>query len=1151
VESVAFLFFSGMKRNVFYQVRIFEVMQKSILSCLGPKMLAFCCLLCSMPILAQDRAYVAGKVTDSKGVPIPGAAVCIATNAGKLGESLTDWNGDFRFEGLRSGIYQLTIETVGFVKSSKDVVDTSADSSGNLIIQLAPAPRPAFPKAMSRAPKKQQQIPIADAQAFQTAAVTDLPGLNQFQQDFSPETGSTTSAASRAENLLFISGNAANLDAGNLDDPGFRGQMMDAARQMGFQLQEFGPGGGGPGGMGNMGGGPGGGGSGGSGPGGGGPGGGMGFGGMGRGGRGANFKQPVVEGSIAETYSNSALNARSYSLTGQTLPKPVQIGNNFSVTVGGVLPFVKSKSTSQRQTMGMGPISQPGWSFTYGGSRNRSAASVLTTVPTDLERTGDFSQTYVQKLTLDPETGQQSTMVQPIQLYLNPNDPTSRFTKIPSMDSIANQLLVFIPRANLPCAANALCVNNYWRERSLPTSSDQIQASITGLRLTSKDNVGVNYSMRRGSSLGAATFPGLDTNNTNFGQNFGISGTHSFKSRLMSNWRISLNQTRNEATNAFSYKRDIEGELGMTGVSTDPINWGPPTTSFSNYGNINLGAPSLIRNQTFSVSAGLNKMGSRHSLRTGVDITWNQRNSQSDSNGRGTYTFTGYATILYDGKGSQVPGTGNDFADFLMGLPYSTSRRFVDSGINPYGNSIYLRNRNLNLYVMDNWRVRSNLTVNYGVRYEYTGPSFEKYDRMVSLDASPNLSQLAQVFPNQQGSLSGRYFPRSLVNPDRNNFAPRIGIAWKPKTGSPFVFRAGYGISHNAGVYSSIAGQLINQSPFAVAQNLATDRDNPLTLEVGFPTDPDLTILNTFAVDPDYRAAYVQQWNLDIQTQLSRLYVLNVAYMGSKGTGLDIMRAPNRFDNASSFIYQTNGANSIYHGINAQLSRRFSRGFNMMNSYTFSKSIDNALGSSGSVVAQDDSNLAAERALSNQDQRHNFQTSFMYELPFGQNRAFFAGASTKIQNLISGWTFNGNLTIASGTPISARYASSSGSASGAALYNSLRADATGLPIALPGSERTIQNFFNTAAFSIPSGKYGNAGRNTIPGPGSSMVNLSMRKSFRLDENNRRLDISWQIQNLLNHPNWGGVSTTVNALNFGQVTSVRAMRSMTADVRIRF
>jgi hypothetical protein len=262
---------------------------------------------------------------------------------------------------------------------------------------------------------------------------------------------------------------------------------------------------------------------------------------------------------------------------------------------------------------------------------------------------------------------------------------------------------------------------------------------------------------------------------------------------------------RTESTNAFSFKEDIEGDLGITGVSNDPINWGPPTLNFSNYGNVSLAAPSLNRNQTFSLSAGLMKMGGKHSLRTGVDLTWNQRNSRSDSNGRGTYSFTGHATILSDLQGSQVAGTGHDFADFLLGLPFSTSRRFVDASINPYGNSVYLRSRNLNLFIMDNWRVRSNLTLNYGLRYEYTGPSFEKYDRMVSLDANSDFSELAQVFPNEQGSVSGRRFSRSIVNADRNNFAPRIGIAWKPKAGSPFVFRAGYGISYNPGSYGSVA----------------------------------------------------------------------------------------------------------------------------------------------------------------------------------------------------------------------------------------------------------------------------------------------------------------------------------------------------------
>jgi hypothetical protein len=982
-----------------------------------------------------------------------------------------------------------------------------------------------------------------------------LPGLSQFQQDLSQSTENASDSVSRTENMLFISGNSASIDAGNLTDPDFRGQMMDAARMMGFQIQEFGPDGGGAGGASEMSGalrgGSAGGGAGG-GPGGGGPGGGgPGFGMMGRGGRNASFKQPVIEGSLTESYSNSALNARNYSLTGKTLDKPVQIQNNFSLTVGGVIPFLKSKTTNRGRSFRMGPVSQPGWSFTYGGNRNRSAMNILSTVPTDLERTGDFSQTFVQTMVKEAGTGQQSVVMRPVQLYSNPLDASSRFTKVSSIDSIAGQLLQFIPKANLPCTAQTPCVNNYSQERSLPTSSDQVQASVSGLRLTSKDNVGVNYSMRRGRSLAAATFPSLDTTRTNFGQNFGISGNHSFKQRLNSDWRISLNQMRSESTNAFSYKRDIEAELGMTGVSKEPINWGPPTLSFTNYGNLSLAAPSLTQNQTFSVSGGIMKMGGKHSLRAGVDLTWNQRNSRSDSNGRGTYSFTGYATILYDANGSQVPGTGNDFADFLLALPYSTSRRFVDSTINPYGNSVYLRSRNINFYVMDNWRVRSNMTLNYGLRYEYTGPSFEKYDRMVSLDVNPYFSELAQAFPNKPGSVSGHHFSRSIVNADRNNFAPRIGIAWKPKTGSPFVFRAGYGISYNPGAYSAIAGQLINQSPFAVTQTLATDRGNPLTLAVGFPNNPDLTILNTFAVDPDYKPSYAQQWNLDIQTQLSRLFVLNVTYMGSKGIGLDVMRAPNRSSSASNFLYQTNGASSIYHGLNLQLSRRFSQGFNIRNSYTFAKSIDNALGSGGASVAQEDGNLAAERGLSNQDQRHNFQTSFMYELPLGQNRAFFSGASTKVQNLISGWTFNGALTIASGTPLTARYASSSGSSSGAALYNSLRADATGLPLSLPRSQRTVQRFYNTAAFSIPSGHYGTAGRNTITGPGSRTVNLSMRKSVRLDENSRRLDISWQIQNLFNHPNWGSVSTTVNALNFGQVTSVRAMRSMTVDLRIRF
>jgi len=1099
----------------------------------------------------QNLSSVSGTVTDSKGVPIPAASICLMVGTEKLAEQLTGLDGSFDFDGLQPGTYQLTAEIVGFLKYEKGAVEVLVDSNPKLMILLAPIPRSVSSVASAGA-SRSEPLQTVDLPSFQSAAVTDLPGLSQFQ-DLAQGLEQTSSTTGDRQGYLFISGNTVNLDAGNINDPDFRGPMMDVARQMGFQIQEFSPEGGRSGGFGEMGGGPGGGGPGGGGPGGGGPGGGgMGFAGMmGRGGRGAGFKQPLIEGSLTETYSNSALNARGYSLTGKTLDKPVQIGNNFSLTVGGAIPFLKSNAGTQRRSGGMGPVSQPGWTFTYGGSRNRSAMDALTTVPTDLERAGDFSQTYVQTLSADPQTGQQSVVAQPVQLYSDPSDVSSRFTIIDTLNPAAAQLLEFIPRANLPCASGIPCVNNYSSQRSLPTSSDEIQASVTGLKLTSKDSIGINYSMRRGSSLGAATFPGLDTQRSNFGQNIGISGTHSFKSRLFANWRISLNRMRTESTNAFSYTRDVEGDIGMTGVSRDPINWGPPTINFSNYGGVSLGNPALSRNQTLSLSAGMNKMAGKHSYRAGFDASWAQRNSKTDSNGRGTFMFTGYATVLLNPDGSQVPGSGNDFADFLLGLPYSTSRRYVDPDVNPQGNSLYLRSRSWNLFVMDNWRIRSNVTFNYGVRYEYAGPSFEKYDRLVSLDANADFTELAQVFPGEKGPLSGRHFSKSLVNPDRNNIAPRIGLAWRPTNGSPFVFRLGYGISYNPSSYSSIVGQLINQPPFAVTQDLATDRSNPLTILNGFPTNPDITVLNTFGIDPGYRPSYAQQWSLDIQTQISRIYVLNASYMGSKGAGLDIVRAPNRAGNAGYFTYQTNGGSSIYHGFNLQVSRRFSRGFNLTSSYTLSKTIDSASGSGGSPVAQNDADLAAERSLSSQDQRHNFQTSFTYELPIGQNRRFFATASTKLLNIISGWTFNGNLTLASGNPLNPRYASSSGSTSSAALYNALRPDITGEEISLPRGERTVTRFFNTAAFSIPSGEYGNAGRNIIEGPGSNTLNMSVRKGFRLDDSNRRLDLSWQVQNVLNHPNWSSVSTAVNALNFGQVTGVRAMRSMTFNLRIRF
>jgi trimeric autotransporter adhesin len=1206
------------------------------------------CLLCGSMIFAQDPTSISGKVVDSNGAPIPGASVRIAKGEdSKLAETLTDMDGAFSIETLPAGIYRVTVETVGFNAVTQDALDTSSETSKKLVFQMKSPPRPPTPKVAQTSSKEQgQQMPPTIS--FEAAEVTDLPGMNRFQLDTSSTGIDTASVATRTDNLLLISGNSASLDAGNMNDMGFRREIMDMAQRMGFQMQESGSGSNAPGGQGGsgfaMGGGGGFGGGGMGGPGGGGPGGGgMGFTGMaGRGGRGANFKQPVVQGSISETYNNSALNARSYSITGRVLPKPVTIGNSYSLTLGGNLPFFKSQTTTtsrqgtnarqgstatnspqgssasaplgsatvssatssqqgssaassqqastttsskpaatttnskqastssgsqsasstSRGSSGGGPQGfmgpggrggrAPTWNFSYSGNHNRNASDILTTVPTDLERAGDFSKTLVNNLVFDTTTGKTAVLAQPLKLYSNPNDPSSQFTQVASIDPIAQGLLQYIPRANMTCAADGPCTKNYFRQRTNPSSSDQFQVRISQIRLTSKDSVSVNYSIRKGNSQNTATFPGLDSSSTNASQSYGLSGNHSFKQRLILNWQVNLNRTRNESTNPFAYVNNVEGNLGITGVSKDPINYGIPTIGFTNYGGLSLSNPTLSKSQNLTVSGSMQKIQRKHSLQFGGQFAATQRNSYSDSNGRGTFSFSGYATALLDSTGRQITGSGYDFADFLLGLPYSTSRRYVDPQINPYGKSTYLRNRSYSFYAQDNWQYRSNLTINYGIRYEYSGPTYEKYNRMVSLDTNSAFTTVAQVFPDQVGSLSHKYFPRSIVSADRNNVGPRIGIAWRPTRKSPFVIRAGYSIGYDTGGFSGITGQLVNQSPFAVNQNTASTRANPLSLRVGFPTIPNLTILNTYAIDPNYRAPYAQQWNLDLQIALTQVNVVTIGYSGSKGTGLDFMRVPNRTTNASLFQYQTNGANSIYNGVSVQYSHRFSRGFNMSTNYTLAKTIDEGSGGGGSsAVAQNDNNLRGERGLSSQDQRHNFQASSGFDLPFGKSRMFFANSSDKLLNFISGWNFNGSFTMSSGSPLTARYINSSGNSTGAALYNSLRADATGVSVSLPKNQRSIQEFFNTAAFSIPSGQYGTAGRNTITGPGSVTVNMSVRKSFRLDENNRRIDLNWNVQNLLNHPNWSGIGTTVNSNTFGQVTGARGMRSMTARLNINF
>jgi hypothetical protein len=412
------------------------------------------------------------------------------------------------------------------------------------------------------------------------------------------------------------------------------------------------------------------------------------------------------------------------------------------------------------------------------------------------------------------------------------------------------------------------------------------------------------------------------------------------------------------------------------------------------------------------------------------------------------------------------------------------------------------------------------------------------------------------------------------MHAQHDNFAPRIGVAWKP-WGNKTVIRAGYGINYNLRQYQSIVRNLAAQPPYSVAEsNTQSAAGGTLTLQKGFASPPSqaagpctlsesCAVTNSYAVDPNYRVAYVQAWNLNIQRELTPALLLNVGYTGSKGSQLDMLRAPNR--NASgliadqgcaggvgpcieSFNWETSQGSSILHAGSVRLRKRMTRGFSAGGTYTFAKSIDNAssIGGGAQVVAQDDKNLHAERGLSGFDQRHKLSADWSYELPWGDGRLWLKKPGAA-QKLFGDWLLSSTIAAATGTPFTA-HVLGAGAEVNAGANGSLRANATGQPIHGGGS---IARWFNPGAFtSPPAGTYGSAGRNTIIGPGSWLMSLVLSKNFPIKEG-MGLEARAEADNVLNHANYSAIDTTLGSPTYGQVTGVSSMRKMLLSVHYRF
>ena len=420
------------------------------------------------------------------------------------------------------------------------------------------------------------------------------------------------------------------------------------------------------------------------------------------------------------------------------------------------------------------------------------------------------------------------------------------------------------------------------------------------------------------------------------------------------------------------------------------------------------------------------------------------------------------------------------------------------------------------------------------------------------------------MLPEQTGSFNGlaTSFQPSLINPDRNNFAPRIGIAWRPMKQT--VVRAGYGINYNLAQYGAIIQDFAFQPPFAITSTNVSTPANLLTLQNGFPV-VNSAVTNNFAVDPNYRLGYVQVWNLDIQRQLPAGVVMNLDYNGSKGTRLDVERAIT-IAGVQPFIYESSAGNSVYNSGSIRLRKRMAHGIAVSGTYAYSKSIDDAssIGGGGTVVAQNPFDIAADRGLSSFDQRHKFTGNWIYELPFGENHRFAQRGA--LSHILDGWQWSGDFTIGSGLFFTPRVLGNSLDIN-RGVSGSLRANATGAPVSL-GSPTTLE-WFNTAAFCSPASgsgsntpgsgstcanpngtSFGDAGRNIIEGPGQITFDMNLAKIITIKES-RALEFRIQAANVFNTAHFTAINTIVNSLTYGEVTSVGSMRRITLLARFRF
>jgi hypothetical protein len=601
-----------------------------------------------------------------------------------------------------------------------------------------------------------------------------------------------------------------------------------------------------------------------------------------------------------------------------------------------------------------------------------------------------------------------------------------------------------------------------------------------------------------------------------------INETHIFNPRLIGELKLGFNRTAGGQVQE-NNSVDFASQFNIAGASLDPEDRGIPRITIAPFNAFGDVATTLSRRDNdYQVNYNVSSFQGKHNLNFGGLYKRVEFNPQIPSNKRGQFSFTGTFT-------------GNAFADFLLGLPGS-----AQGGVG--STAVYLRGNEWHGYIQDDVKVSRRLTVNLGLRYEYSSPLAEKFNRWATLDIQnrqviiaskdgqtfpqelwvPGIAQQLAPLPIVTSEAAG--LNRALVNRDTNNFAPRVGLAFDLFDNQRTVIRTGYGIYYSPSSFNAVSLQ--SQAPpffkrtsafnsLAAQARVETILGNPLLGAPGFQT-----------YDPDYRTPYYQQFNFSIQQLLARDLLVEAQYVGLTGRKLftnvwyntpDASPLPNPaarslFPNLGNFALQAGAASSNYNAGILRMEKRLSSGLAVMGSYTFSKSIDNdSLGNSVVSSGLDQSNIKAlERALSSFNVRHRLVVSFTYDLPFK--------SGNKALNAVFGnWQAGGIITEQSGQPFTVNVSADRAN-NILGLFGGGRPNLVGDPN-FPEDQQTVDQFFNTSAFAAqPFGALGTAGRNILDGPGTNNVDFSLLKNITFTERHR-LQFRSEFFNLFNRTNF--------------------------------